>query len=380
MDTEETKRARGTGHRAEMERRLSSITPPGPGRACRRRSRFGAIAAALLLCVTSLHADPPSGVYSEFLRGYWSFDSVTSTQADDLSGLDHHAELLLTTQSNPGYFGGGALTFGSTSLMVIGNDSHQVIGANEAPFTITFRVRFDTLPAVSTISLLENDDLSLFIGADGTTGELLFADVNNSTFLTSIDLVEEDLWHHVALTYDGTEAILYLDGEEQDSVFGSVDIGNGAIFTGIDSFYGDFLDGELDELRIHSTALTAQEIAFYAALIDADGNGMDDNWEDAYFEQTGIDPDADADGDGLGNRAEFLASTDPTHADTDGDGMSDGWESAHALNPRSAADASADPDGDGYSNLQEYRLGRNPHKEAIPDTTGLVNLVVNRPL
>jgi acid phosphatase type 7 len=49
---------------------------------------------------------------------------------------------------------------------------------------------------------------------------------------------------------------------------------------------------------------------------DVDGNGLPDDWEEAYgLNLHGrVDPDQDADGDGLSNRGEFLAGTDPTNA------------------------------------------------------------------
>ncbi len=48
----------------------------------------------------------------------------------------------------------------------------------------------------------------------------------------------------------------------------------------------------------------------HAQIIDANGNGMSDIWELIYG-ATGIDPNADADLDGVLNRLESIAGTNP---------------------------------------------------------------------
>jgi hypothetical protein len=47
--------------------------------------------------------------------------------------------------------------------------------------------------------------------------------------------------------------------------------------------------------------------------------------------------------------------------DSDGDGMSDAWEDEHELDRNSSVDAELDADGDSASNLHEYRAGTDPN-------------------
>jgi hypothetical protein len=117
---------------------------------------------------------------------------------------------------------------------------------------------------------------------------------------------------------------------------------------------------------------------------DSDGDGLPDWWETLHGLDTGSADGingawGDPDNDGLNNRAEYLAGTDPRNFDTygtgfsdydsrtnagartfgelysDGDGMNDSWESLYpsALSPL-RYDAQEDPDGDGWDNFSEF--------------------------
>ena len=81
---------------------------------------------------------------------------------------------------------------------------------------------------------------------------------------------------------------------------------------------------------------------------DDDGDGVRD--EDDAFP---LDPDewADSDKDGTGDNADN---------DDDNDGMPDTYEEQYGLDVFDATDAAMDNDGDGFSNLEEFREGRNP--------------------
>lgn len=57
------------------------------------------------------------------------------------------------------------------------------------------------------------------------------------------------------------------------------------------------------------------------------------------------------------------ALLDP-NLDADGDGIPNGWEQAHGFDPLNAADANVDSDGDGMSNLQEFLAATDPTNSA----------------
>lgn len=100
---------------------------------------------------------------------------------------------------------------------------------------------------------------------------------------------------------------------------------------------------------------------------DTDGDGMTDGWEvDHGLNPMRDDAGEDPDDDGLTNRDESLAGTDPHDSDSDDDGIPDGWEVDHGLNPL-ANDAGGDPDNDGLTNLEEYRAGTDPHDSDSDD-------------
>ncbi|WP_197479501.1 carboxypeptidase regulatory-like domain-containing protein, partial [Oleiphilus sp. HI0132] len=114
---------------------------------------------------------------------------------------------------------------------------------------------------------------------------------------------------------------------------------------------------------------------------DSDNDGLPDVWEIQF----GLDPqdasDAfiDQDNDGLSNREEFAAQTDPNSADSDVDGIPDGWEFDHNLNPNDAADASLDTNNDGITNLDEFLSAADTEAPVI-DLVSEITLASNGPL
>jgi len=91
---------------------------------------------------------------------------------------------------------------------------------------------------------------------------LAFAPGNTATWLSGPAL-EADTWYHMVLTYDGTDAILYLDGENVASGAGQGEImyDNQPVRIGILSqTIGSAFDGFIDEVALFDVALEAEDI------------------------------------------------------------------------------------------------------------------------
>jgi len=151
-----------------------------------------------------------------------------------------------------------------------------------------------------------------------------------------------------------------------------------------------------DGIRMFITTNALENLPAFTSARDTDNDGMPDVWEIANLFTTNSPADAtqDADSDGLNNRDEFVAGTNPRAADSDGDGVSDlvertylsnpllasskpdfagtPWPSGEDLDGNGLPDAweirfrafgltiNGDADGDGASNATEAKWGTDP--------------------
>lgn len=112
---------------------------------------------------------------------------------------------------------------------------------------------------------------------------------------------------------------------------------------------------------------------FDCSIIDSDGDGMPDYWEEKY----GFDPfdpsDAndDPDGDGLVNLDEYRHGTDPRDPDTDDGGIWDGDEVEKATNPLDPIDDPIDTDGDGLTDRAETQIHNTDPNNPDTDEGGV---------
>jgi hypothetical protein len=106
-----------------------------------------------------------------------------------------------------------------------------------------------------------------------------------------------------------------------------------------------FVDAETDTtngnftIRYYATDAVGNESETHIAtndIVDTDGDGLPDWWENLYG--GAIAPDSDGDIDTLTALQEFVSHTNPVITDTDGDGVSDGAETSVGTDPLNGTD------------------------------------------
>jgi hypothetical protein len=169
-----------------------------------------------------------------------------------------------------GRFGGLAFSFdGTTSAVVIPTSTTLDVATG---FGVSFWTKVAAWPSASTffvnkwVTGLEDKNISL--GQDGRVGFFLYFTASQPVLSTTA--LTLNTWHHVAATYDGATAKIYIDGaldaseaatgDVGDNV-GSLTFGHNAVRGAAESVNNGFLTGALDEVRWYNRTLSASDVA-----------------------------------------------------------------------------------------------------------------------
>lgn len=170
----------------------------------------------------------------------------------------------------------------------------------------------------------------LFVMSFGTLGEL------PGQFMNPVDV---RIWTHTSPSGATVKRLAVADSlNNRIQLFTPagaylLSIGSAGNFNGgLAIPYGSFPVADTNLIYVADTGNA--RIQWFNVALDADGDGMNDFWEDV----TGLDSsrnDAleDPDGDGLLNIGEFGAGTDPLNGDTNGNGVGDLTEIYHGFDP-----------------------------------------------
>ncbi|MES2659064.1 MAG: LamG-like jellyroll fold domain-containing protein [Verrucomicrobiota bacterium] len=154
-------------------------------------------------------------------------------------------------------------------------------------------------------------------------GNVNIAEIFSDT-APSTTLVNDDAWHHVALSIDlaTTSIKLYVDGVPVAAnnaiplaafpVFNNFEIGRLGRQVPTDAY-----QGLIDDVQVYNEALAPARIAALFAMpgvsADEDHDRLDDQWEIDHFGSiTAQNGSGDPDGDGISNELEETAGTEPS--------------------------------------------------------------------
>jgi hypothetical protein len=201
----------------------------------------------------------PVGPASAALVGWWQFDETSGNVAADSSGQGNDGTIVGTPQWVPGKIG-GALQFNGSTYVNCGNKPSLNI-RNQITMAFWFKVQAFT--NTWEAFLAKSDGAYRASRGDGT-GNGTHMGISGSNYFNAPTIITDNQWHHYCSTYDGTTAIIYIDGRVDAQATYSGQIGDSSaynLYIGENSgATGRMLHGLLDDVQIYDQALTAAEI------------------------------------------------------------------------------------------------------------------------
>lgn len=242
-----------------LGQRISTNTFSGTGQFTNNIPINPAAQQEFMVVATTLPAKIPG------LVAAYSFDEGSGTNAADSSGNGNTGTIGTATWTTSGKYG-GALSFDGGSSFVTVSDSTSL----DLTTGMTLEAWVDPLTADSTwadvIYKGTNGTDNYYLEASSShnyspAGGGVFGGIPAVEFSTN-DILDAQVWTHMAVTYDGSQLLLYLDGAQVASLAltGNILTSGGALQIGGDNANGQFFSGEIDDVRVYNFPLTPAQI------------------------------------------------------------------------------------------------------------------------
>src|SRR5262245_58248240 len=234
-----------------------------------------------------------SSARAQVLVGSWTFDEGSGGAAGDGSGNGNTGTLLNGATWTTGKYGTGIQLDGATQeVQVASSPSLNVTGPG-----LTLATWIFPTAAQSGALMHKAGHYSLFRYASGA---ITYADSITWDYATigSYGQTPLNTWSHVAVTFDGSAARFYVNGQLVGTAphTGTLTANSSPLSLG--NYAGSRFAGILDETRVYSGALTAAEVS---ALAGGGGAGLVGSWR--FDEGSG---GTAGDGSGNGNTGTLL--------------------------------------------------------------------------
>ncbi len=215
-------------------------------------------ATSAAVSVTVSNSTQPAGLVAAF-----GFDEGSGTTAADQSGNNNTGTLSNATWNATGKYG-GALSFNGTNSVVNVADSATL--DLTTGMTLEAWVRPAATGSVWRTVVLKENTNNYAYALYGSTGSSVpsgnAVTAGNDHDIRSTTSLALNTWTHLAVTYNGSQLVLYANGAQVASTAatGSMATTTGALRIGGNNIWGEYFSGLIDEVRIYNRALTAAEI------------------------------------------------------------------------------------------------------------------------
>ncbi|GAA3622486.1 choice-of-anchor D domain-containing protein [Flavivirga jejuensis] len=149
------------------------------------------------------------------------------------------------------------LSFNGTTRYIDLGDNNDLTGN----FTISAWIKSNT----NNRTIISKGSAAGYEFSINSSGNLVMNFNSGTQTVTSTNSVPQNIWHHVAVIYNGTTTKIYIDGIEDGTAnISTSPVANSESFLigASGSSPSNFFSGEMDELRIWNRALTVDQLRF----------------------------------------------------------------------------------------------------------------------
>ncbi|MHA1289675.1 MAG: LamG-like jellyroll fold domain-containing protein, partial [Candidatus Thorarchaeota archaeon] len=206
--------------------------------------------------------------WNRSLVGYWGFEQVNSSNYTwDNSTWGNDGKLVNFNEESPStVYGkyGRALEFdGVNDYVYVGNDTNPLNG-----ITVEAWIKPNVVNSWQQASVVSKFETNAYQWKIGLTnvGKLradIYTNQTNVVSPISTGAMSVDEWYHIATTYNGTHAYVYLNGAQSvafSGINGPIQNNNSNIRIGHEPVNNRYFNGTIDEVRIWNRALSPEEI------------------------------------------------------------------------------------------------------------------------
>ena len=212
------------------------------------------------------------------LQAYWPLDEDSGSTANDVSGNGHDGTLNGPTVGQTGIFGTTSYNFNSSNNEYIDTSWTGITGTTARTWNFWFKSSDDTKDQRMISYGSSNTGEKYDIRCDNGNGNVLRVENEGGQKYGSTKIADGQ-WHMCTVVFpsggsDVQDHILYVDGSQETNTGGgnqSLNTGtNTNVQIGRSNFQGDYVNGNIDEIRAYNRELSSSEVQ---ALYDATSGG-----------------------------------------------------------------------------------------------------------